>query len=148
MAEMKSKAYVYKNSIEWEIERKGVISSENKPDIKVATPPEFKGHPSIWTPEDFFVASVNTCIMTTFLHYAEINKLNFVSYKSEAQGVLERIDRQFMFSSIKIMPLITVRQESDINMAKDLIVLSENNCLISNSIKSEVTVMPEIILSL
>ncbi len=147
MAEMKSKVYVYKNSIKWETERKGVISSENKPDIKAATPPEFKGHPGIWTPEDFFVASVNTCIMTTFLHYAERNKLDFISYKSEAEGILERVDRQFMFSSIKVRPLITVRQESDINIAKDLIKLSENNCLISNSIKSEVTVIPEIILN-
>ena len=148
MAEMKSKVYVYKNSIEWETERKGIISSENKPDIKTATPPEFKGHPGIWTPEDFFVASVNTCIMTTFLHYAERNKLDFVSYKSEAQGVLELVENRFIFSEIKIMPLIEVRQDSDINKAKELISLSENNCLISNSIKSKVTVMPEIILSL
>ena len=148
MAEMKSKVYVYKNSIEWETERKGIISSENKPDIKTATPPEFKGHPGIWTPEDFFVASVNTCIMTTFLHYAERNKLDFVSYKSEAQGVLELVENRFIFSEIKILPLIEVRQDSDINKAEDIISLSENNCLISNSIKSKVTVMAKIISSL
>jgi len=86
--------------------------------------------------------------MTTFLHYADRNKLDFVSYKSEAQGVLELVENRFIFSEIKIMPLIAVRSDSDINAAKELISLSENNCLISNSIKSKVTVTPEIILSL
>jgi len=148
MVELKSKSYVYKNSIKWTTERKGVISCETKPDINVATPPEFKGHPNVWTPEDLFVASVNTCVMTTFLHYAERNKLDFVAYKSEAEGVLELIENQFMFSEIKIRPLITVRQDSDIDKAKELIVISENNCLISNSIKSWVKIIPEISVSL
>lgn len=148
MVELKSKSYVYKNSIEWTTERKGVIASETKHDIDVATPPEFKGHPGIWTPEDLFVASVNTCIMTTFLHNAERNNLDFVSYSSEAEGLLEIIDKQFMFSEITIRPIIAVRQEADINKARELVALSENNCLISNSIKSKVSVVPRVSLSL
>ena len=144
MGETRSKVFVYKNSIRWEGERRGIVSSDNKPSFKVATPPEFKGHPGIWSPEDLFVASVNVCIMTTFLHYAERNKLEFLSYKSDAEGVLEIIDNNFMFSEIKIRPLLAVKKDSDINKAKDLIELSEKNCLISNSIKSIVSVIPEI----
>jgi peroxiredoxin-like protein len=148
MGEIISKVFVYKNSIRWEGERKGIVSSDNKPSFKVATPPEFKGHPGIWSPEDLFVASVNVCIMTTFLHYAERNKLEFLSYKSDAEGVLEIIDNSFMFSEIKIRPLLAVKKDSDINKVKDLIELSEKNCLISNSIKSKVNVIPEINVSL
>ena len=148
MVGVRSKEFVYKNSIKWEGERKGMVSSDNKPSFKVATPPEFKGHPGIWSPEDLFVASVNTCIMTTFLHYAERNKLEFLSYKSDAEGVLEIIDNNFMFSEIKIRPLLAVKKDSDINKAKDLIELSEKNCLISNSIRSKVSVIPEINVSL
>ena len=148
MVEVRSKKFVYKNSIKWEGERKGIVSSDNKPSFKVATPPEFKGHPGIWSPEDLFVASVNVCIMTTFLHYAERNKLEFLSYKSDAEGVLEIIDNNFMFSEIKIRPLLAVKKDSDINKAKDLIELSEKNCLISNSIRSKVSVIPEINVSL
>ena len=144
MGETRSKVFVYKNSIRWEGERRGIVSSDNKPSFKVATPPEFKGHPGIWSPEDLFVASVNVCIMTTFLHYAERNKLEFLSYKSDAEGVLEIIDNSFMFSEIKIRPLLEVKKDLDINKAKDLIELSEKNCLISNSIKSKVSVIPEI----
>jgi len=144
MGEVKSKVFIYKNSVEWEGERKGIVSSDSKPSFRVATPPEFKGHPGIWSPEDLFVASVNSCIMTTFLYYAERHKLEFLSYKSNAEGVLEIVDNKFMVSEIKIKPMIVIKNSLDINKAKELIEISEKNCLISNSIRSKVSVIPEI----
>jgi peroxiredoxin-like protein len=144
MAEMKSKKFFYKNTLKWESQRKGILSSENKPDINVATPPEFKGHEGIWNPEDLFVASVNSCIMTTFLAYAERNKLDFTSYMSEAEGVLEFVDNKFIITEIKIKPFIVVKNIPDIAKAEELLSLSEKNCLISNSIVSEVAIVPEI----
>ena len=148
MGEVKGKVFIYKNSVKWERERKGIVSSDNKPSFRVATPPEFKGHPGIWSPEDLFIASVNSCIMTTFLYYAERNKLEFLSYKSNAEGILEIIGNKFMFSEIKVRPLIVIKNSLDINKARELIEISEKNCLISNSIKSNVSVIPEINLGL
>ena len=69
--EVRSKVYTYHTSVKWTEQRKGVISCAGKPDIQVATPPEFKGHDGIWSPEDLFVASANICVMTTFLAVAE-----------------------------------------------------------------------------
>ncbi|MBN1299293.1 MAG: OsmC family protein [Actinobacteria bacterium] len=143
MVEMKSKKFFYKNIIEWKKQRMGILSAENKPGIEIATPPEFKGHEGIWNPEDLFVASVNACIMTTFLAYAERNKLDFESFKSEAEGVLEIADNKFMITEIKIKPFVKVKHDADIERAKELIGLSEKNCLISNSIVSKVTILPE-----
>ncbi|MBN2073880.1 MAG: OsmC family protein [Actinobacteria bacterium] len=144
MGDVKGRTYVYKNSLEWEEERKGLLSSGEKPGFMVATPPEFKGHPNIWSPEDLFVASVNACIMTTFFHYAERNKLQFLSYKSNAEGILQFVGNKFIFSEIKIVPLIVVGDSSDADKARELIGVSEKNCLISNSIKSRVSIIPEI----
>ena len=138
------KEFIYQSSIKWQTQRKGVISSQGKPDIAVATPPEFKGHPGIWTPEDFFITAVNSCIMTTFLYYAEKGRLNFLSYHSDVEGVLEKIDNQFMFSRVTVKPYIVVTNNSDINKAKNLIGLSGKDCLISHSIKSKVEIMPVI----
>jgi len=39
---------------------KGLLSSSGKTNIEIATPPEFRGHLVIWSPEDLFVASVNS----------------------------------------------------------------------------------------
>ncbi len=121
-----------------------MLSSSGKPTIKVSTPPEFKGHPGIWTPEEMFVASVNVCIMTTFLYYAERENLRFLSYESSAEGILEKGERGLIFSSIEVVPEISVKSVNDIEKTRDLLALSEKNCLISNSIKSKVTVRPEI----
>ena len=140
MVTIRSKQFKYKNSIKWKEERKGLLSHPGKPDIQIATPPEFKGHPGIWTPEDMFVASVNSCIMTTFLHYAERQALEFLDYESEAEGTLERVENKFMFSGVRVMPKVTVASSDKIEKTKALIELSEKNCLISNSIACKVEV--------
>ena len=49
-----------------------------------------------------------------------------------------------MFSEIKIRPKIVVAWSNKVEKAKELIELAKDNCLISNSIKSKVTVYPEI----
>ena len=140
----KPKKFIYRTNLKWVEARKGLLLSIGKPTIEVATPPEFRGHPGIWTPEELFVASVNTCIMTTFLYYAERENLKFLSYESSAEGVLERGERGLIFSSIEIVPEISVKSTNDIEKIRDLIALSEKNCLISNSIKTKVTVKPKI----
>ena len=140
----KSRKFIYRTTVSWTEEKKGFLCSSGKPTIEVSTPPEFRGHEGIWTPEDLFVASVNACIMTTFLHYTEKEGIEFLSYKSEGEGILERVDNTFMISEIKIKPRILVKQENDIQRVKNIIELCEKNCLISNSIKSMVEVIPEI----
>lgn len=141
---LKSKKFVYKTRVSWVREKRGVLSSAGKPDIEVAVPPEFGGHENIWTPEDLFVSSVNICIKTTFLYYARKNNLEFLSYESEAEGILERIKNGFMFTRIKVMPRIRIETDSQLEKAKEIMALSEKSCLISNSIKSKVEVLPEI----
>ena len=142
--EKKNKKFIYKTTVTWNREKKGFLSSFGKQTIEIATPPEFKGHEGIWTPEDLFVASINACIKTTFLHYTQRDNFNFLSYKSEAEGTLERIENKFMFSEIKVMPKIVVALKSQLEKAKELIELAKDNCLISNSIVSKVIVYPEI----
>ena len=142
--EKKSRKFLYRTNVSWIEEKKGYLCSEGKPTIEVSTPPEFKGHEGMWTPEELFVASVNICIKTTFLHYAEKNGFKFLSYQSHAEGTLEKVDNTLMFSEIRVEPKIKVSSQKDIQKAKELIELSEKNCLISNSIKSKVEVIPKI----
>ena len=141
---MKLKKFTYKTNAKWIEAKRGLLSAPGKPNIEVATPPEFKGHQGKWTPEELFVASVNTCIMTTFLYYAEKEGLKFLSYESQAEGVLERTENGFMFSEIEITPNILVSSKDDIEKAKSLLKLAERNCLISNSLKSKVEVVSEV----
>ncbi|MFZ3012799.1 MAG: OsmC family protein [Nitrospira sp.] len=142
--DQKSKVYIYHTAVKWTEQRKGVISCEGKPDVEVATPPEFKGHEGIWSPEDLFVASANICLMTTFLAVAERAGLAFSAYASAAEGRLELVEGKFQFTTITIRPSITLKSGEDAGKAKELIEKAERNCLISNSMKATVTLEPVI----
>ena len=142
--EQKSKVYMYHTAVKWTEQRKGVMSCAGKPEVQVATPPEFKGHEGIWSPEDLFVASVNVCLMTTFLAVAERAGLAFSSYESTAEGRLELVEGKFQFTAITLRPSITLRSGEDAVKAKELIEKAEANCLISNSMKATMTLEPVI----
>jgi len=145
--EARNKVFVYRVSVEWKGEKKALAASEGKPGLEVATPPEFKGHAGIWSPEDLFVEAVNVCVMTTFLSFAERAELGLVGYRSEAEGKLERGAEGFSFTEILVRPSIEVTKEEDRAKAEELIEKAEGNCLISNSIKSKVSVEPSIAVS-
>lgn len=142
--EQKSKMYMYQTTVKWTEQRKGVMSCVGKPEVQVATPPEFKGHEGIWSPEDLFVASANVCLMTTFLAMAERAGLAFSSYESTAEGRLELVEGKFQFTTITIRPSITLKAGGDVVQAKELIEKAERNCLISNSMKATMRLEPVI----
>ncbi|MDC8450145.1 MAG: OsmC family protein [Nitrospira sp.] len=142
--DVRSKVYLYQTAVKWTEQRKGVISCAGKPDVQVATPPEFKGHEGMWSPEDLFVASANVCLMTTFLAVAERAGLAFTAYESTAEGRLELVEGKFQFTAITIRPTITLKSDADTANAKELIEKAEQNCLISNSMKATVALEPTI----
>ena len=142
--EPRPKTYTYHTSVKWTEQRKGTMSCLGKPDVEVATPPEFKGHEGIWSPEDLFVASVEICTMTTFLAFAERAGLAFVSYTSEAEGSLELVEGKFQFTTIIVRPRIILRSESDGAKANEVIQKAEAACLIANSMKTKVTIEPTV----
>lgn len=146
MAEIrqKGKRFIYRTNLSWKEEKKGLLTSSDRPAIEVSTPFEFKGHAGIWTPEELFVSSVNICIMTTFLYYAGKEAIKLLSYQSECEGILERIDKGFIFSEIIVKPRILIKEDNNIQKARELMELSEKKCLISNSIKTKIKVIPEI----
>ena len=142
--DVRSKVYLYQTAVEWTEQRKGRISCAGKPDMEVATPPEFKGHDGIWSPEDLFVASANICLMTTFLAVAERAGLVLTRYRSEAEGRLELVEGKFQFTAMTIKPTITIPAGGDAAKATELIEKAEANCLISNSMKAKVSLEPTI----
>ena len=139
--------HYYETTIKWDEGRIGTLSSETLNSFKVATPPDFpKGVPNTWSPEHLYVASINTCLMTTFLAIAENSKLEFISFSSESKGKLEKVDGRFMISEVELMPEIKVKNERDKERAGRIIVKAEEHCLISNSVKTKIVLSPNIII--
>ncbi len=137
--------YYYTTQVEWTGERHGDLSAPVLPSLKVDAPPEFNGHQGVWTPEHLFVASVNSCFMTTFLAIAENSKLEFESFRAAAKGKLEKIaDQGFMMTEITLQPKLVIRNARDAERASRILEKAEKHCLISNSIKTQTKLEPDI----
>ena len=85
--------------------------------------------------------------MTTFLAIAEKSKLQFVNYVSEAEGTLEKTESGFQVTTIVIRPKVTVTVAEDLQRAVKLLHKAEAHCLISNSMKTTVSIEPEAVLA-
>ena len=135
---MTKETHNYEVNVEWTQDRKGIISSPVlTQQIEVATPPDFpKGIPNIWSPEHLFVAAVNSCLMNTFFAVAENSNLTYVSFKSNAVGIVEKIEENYQVTEISLNPTLTISDIKDSERAMRILEMSEKNCLISNSIKS------------
>jgi peroxiredoxin-like protein len=141
---VKYKTFSYHTDLNWVGDRAGMLHSTGKKEFRVASPPEFKGEEGVWSPEDLFVAAVNVCTMTTFLAFAERSKIPVVSYDTHAEGTLEFVDGGFQFTKIVLRPLIVVETREAVQQAEKTLRDAHHKCLISNSIKSTVSVEPEI----
>ncbi len=140
--------HLYNVDITWRQDRKGMMCSPELVEgnthsancIEVATPPEFpKGMPNIWTPEHLFTASVSSCLMTTFLAIAENSKLDFTGFSCKSKGILERIDGKYLMTEVILEPTVIIKDEKDRERAERVLQKSEAVCLVSNSIKSKIT---------
>lgn len=144
-------SHFYQVNVSWSTDRKGMMCSPELAStngagcIEVATPPEFpKGIPGIWSPEHLFTASVSSCLMTTFLAVAENSKLEFSLFECKSKGKLEKIDGRFIMSEVILEPRLVIKYERDRERAEKILLKSESACLITNSIKSKVSMVPMI----
>lgn len=140
----KYKTFTYHTSLEWKQNRQGTLSSDSKPSLDISGPPEFKGIPGVWTPEDFYVASAEMCAMTTFLSFGERKNIPLVSYRSSAEGVLEFVEGKYRFTKIFVKPHIVVGKSWTEEQVEEVVRQAHDNCLIANSMATKVDILPTI----
>ena len=145
-----SRTATYNTTVNWKGEHWGRIRLGNGPEMDFSAPPDAHGHAGVLTPEDAFVAAVNTCIMMMFIWTAERFKLDLVSYECRAEGTkLIELDRTEIFTKILLRPNIAVRCEmSQKEITEKRVVraleTAQKYSLVANSVKSVVLVEPQI----
>ena len=140
-------AHFYNVDISWKSGRTGEMSSpELQQTVEIATPPQFpKGVEAVWSPEHLFTAAVSSCLMTTFLAIAENSKLEFTDFQCGSKGKLEQIEGKFQMTEVILEPTVVILNEEDREKAERVLQKSEANCLISNSVHSKITMIPNIV---
>ena len=123
----------------------------NGPEMDFSAPPDAHGHAGVLTPEDAFVAAVNTCVMMMFIWAAERFKLRLLSYECRTEGTkLIELDRTEVFSRLRFQPVIHVASGKEAKDAVEARVrraleAAEKYSLVANSVKSEIVIEPEIV---
>ncbi len=140
-------AHFYNVDISWKSGRTGEMSSpELQQTVEIATPPQFpKGVEGVWSPEHLFTAAVSSCLMTTFLAIAENSKLEFTNFQCGSKAKLEQIEGKFQMTEVILEPTVVIINEEDREKAERVLQKSEANCLISNSVHSKITMIPNIV---
>ena len=145
-----SRTATYHTTVLWKGEHRGHIRMGNGPEMDFSAPPDAHGRAGVLTPEDAFVAAVNTCVMMMFLWATERFKLDLVSYDCDAEGTkLIELDRTEIFTQVVLRPRIIVRAATvDLESIRKRIQRALESAvkysLVANSIKSELVVEPNI----
>ncbi len=139
---IKPKSFTYRTGVAGVEGRSASLQAEGKPSLRVASPPEFKGVANVWTPEDFFVAAIEVCLMLTFVGLAEKNGLKFANYESKAEGLLEWDQQSYRFTRVIVRPAITLFDEHSIVAAHETLERAHATCLVAKSVSCDVVVEP------
>lgn len=139
---IRPKSFTYHTNVGEVKGRTGTLTGEGKPPIWVSSPPEFKGESGHWTPEDLFVASIEVCLMLTFVGLAEKRGLPFGTYESSSEGLLEWDQISYHFTRVIIAPVITLFDQESFATAREVLAKAHETCLVANSVKCDVIVEP------
>lgn len=136
----------YHVSVEWESGRRGTLTSPELPSpIEVATPPQFPGGiAGVWSPEHLYTAAAVSCFMTTFLAVAEFSKLTYAGLTCDAEGIMGKEEGKFRMTGIRLKPVLRISDEGQRDRALRVMEKAKAACLISNSMKTEVSMEPTV----
>ena len=141
---------IYCADVTWLDGHRGRAALGNGPEMEFSAPPDSHGLPGVLTPEDAFVAAVNTCVMLMFLWAAERYHLKLLSYDCHAEGTKHiELDRTEIFSQVRLQPHIRLAagDESPAVVearAKKALQAAQKYSLVANSVKSQVIVQAQI----
>lgn len=145
---VRPKEFHFPLSVEWIGERRVAAHVEGKREIEVTPPPEFRGtDPSVWSPEDFFVAAAASCLAVTFTGLAEREGLAYTRLNVAGDGVAGmRTDGRFGFTRL-VLRLSVATDPADEALARRLAEKAEETCLVSASldlpVETVIDVTPE-----
>lgn len=114
------------------------LTSEGLPSIQVSPPPQFGGPEGYWNPEAFFSAAISTCFILTFRAVSRMMKINWSHINVDVDAQLDKKDSKLAFYVVDIFVTLTVAKDQDVEAATNALKKSEESCLITNSISSQI----------
>ncbi|NYI71913.1 organic hydroperoxide reductase OsmC/OhrA [Naumannella cuiyingiana] len=114
-------------------------------DLTMSADAAFRGDADLTNPEQLLVVAASSCQMLSFLASAARAGVDVVGYEDLARGRMPLRDGQMSITDIELRPVIQVRG-ADGDAVEDLVHVAHERCYIANSLRSEVRVIPKIVI--
>ena len=119
------------------------------PALELSSDPAFRGDAAKINPEQLLVMAASSCQMLSFLAVAARARLDVIAYEDRAEAEMPEDDLPVRITTIRLRPRITLTAGAGGAQATDervrqLAELAHKECFIANSLKTEITVDPEI----
>jgi len=128
----------FKAEVHWTQGTRGKIHIKNFEPIEIGIIKEFGGE-EILGPEDLFIASVASCVLTTFLYFAKKYDVEYNKIVVDASGTVRRMEGgYYKFTKINIKLKVAAPEEAKFDI-EECFNFTKKYCIISNTIKDCVT---------
>jgi len=136
--------HTFVTTLEWKGGERIVQSAEGRPPIEVSSPPAFGGEAGRWTPEDFLVAAVESCVLLTTLYFVQKNRIGLTAWTSRCAGDMAKTPEGLRFQRIELSIAARVAAADDVEKLRKAVALAEKFCPLSAAVKFPVTVKLEV----
>jgi organic hydroperoxide reductase OsmC/OhrA len=130
---------LFKNAIRCVGASPAVTSMSGAKDKEIGPPVEYGGSPDTLNPEELFVASINSCLMLVFYHFANKSGVPIESYEADAEATVEKTRDGLRFTKVSVRAQVRIQATDPGDKLHELAELAEKFCLVSNSVSCPVT---------
>jgi organic hydroperoxide reductase OsmC/OhrA len=111
--------------------------------LPMSAAPAYKGDEGRLNPELLLVSALSSCQALTYLFLAARGGVAVTAYSDDAEGHLGIVDGRMRVSRITLRPIITLAADADQTKAEGLIEKAHQQCFISNSVTTRISVEPQ-----
>jgi len=138
-----SNTHVFEAKLKWEsnlgsntkrISKNHQVIIDEKKVLTVSAAKAFKGDASLHNPEDLLLSALTSCHMMSYLYVCSQHNIEIISYTDNSVAYLEvEGSGKGSFTSVELNPVVVVKNENNLELAKELHVKANELCFIANS---------------
>lgn len=138
----------YEVNLLWHSERQGALTSPGvSTSIAAGVPWDLPARNiDAWTPEHLLLASVNACLLATFLAIARNMNVPFLSFECNSVATVEKINDKLIFTLITLRPTVVLSSPENEERIRRILEISKKSSAISNLLKIKMKLEPRILI--
>jgi organic hydroperoxide reductase OsmC/OhrA len=100
------------------------------------------------SPEHLLLASINSCLMASFLNAVDNSNIQIISFESSSSCTIEGLKGKDTITEIILRPKVVIPYFQNPERVRYILEMSKNSCLILNSLTANIRLYPEVSIEL